>query len=142
MKRLILTVGLPRSGKTTWARTQTGVPIVSPDAIRYALHGQRYVQLAEPFVWATAKVMVRALFGAGHDVVIVDATNATRARRDEWRDETNWRLGFKLIPASAAECLGRAAAEGDLYIMPVIEYMAAKFEPVTEAEEPWEFIES
>ncbi len=33
MNRLILTVGLPRSGKTTWALEQ-GWPIVNPDSIR------------------------------------------------------------------------------------------------------------
>jgi predicted kinase len=36
MQQLILTVGLPRSGKTTWAKQQ-GVPMVNRDAIRLAL---------------------------------------------------------------------------------------------------------
>jgi len=40
MKILILTVGLPRSGKSTWA-AKKGFPIVSPDAIRLAMHGMR-----------------------------------------------------------------------------------------------------
>ena len=40
-----------RSGKTTWARQQ-GVPIVNPDAIRPALHGQRFEPRAESVVWA------------------------------------------------------------------------------------------
>ena len=35
---LIVMVGLPRSGKTTWARKQ-GYPIVNPDSIRLAFHG-------------------------------------------------------------------------------------------------------
>lgn len=81
---LIVTVGLPRSGKSTWAKRQT-FPVVNPDAIRLALHGQRFYGPAEPFVWATAKLMVRSLFGAAHRKVIVDATNCTRKRRDEWR---------------------------------------------------------
>ena len=45
-KQLILTVGLPRSGKTTWALAQ-GYPIVAPDAIRLAVTGQRYVELTD-----------------------------------------------------------------------------------------------
>ncbi len=46
MKKLICTVGLPRSGKSTWCKTQS-YPIVNKDSIRLALHGQRYLQDAE-----------------------------------------------------------------------------------------------
>jgi len=89
---LILTVGLPCSGKSTWALQQTrryaspiyGSPIVCPDQIRLALHGQRFVAMAEPFVWAIARTMVISLFGAGHQKVILDACNTTRKRRDDW----------------------------------------------------------
>lgn len=134
-KVLIATVGLPRSGKTTWARRQA-YPVVCPDAIRLALHGQRYVDLAEPFVWATAKVMVRALFGAGHRVVILDATNTLRARRNEWKSK-EWGLFFKEVPTPAAVCHERALAENDEYIRPVIDRMAGQFEPLGDDELRW-----
>ena len=65
-KTLILTVGLPRSGKSTWA-AQTGWPIVNRDAIRLALHGQAYIQDAEDMVTAIETYMVKALFGAGNN---------------------------------------------------------------------------
>lgn len=123
---LLCTVGLPRSGKTTWARKQN-LPIVSPDAIRLALHGQRFIAEAEPHVWAIAKTMVRALFLAGHKMVILDATNNTRKRRDEWQSK-EWKTYFKVIDTPASVCLDRARAEGDEYIMPVIERMAAQYE--------------
>lgn len=135
-KSLVCTVGLPRSGKTTWARSQP-FPIVCPDAIRLALHGKRFIDLAEPFVWATAKVMVRALFGAGHDVVILDATNTTRKRRDEWRSD-EWGLYFKDVPTGAITCTARALAEKDEEILPVIERMAGQFEPLADDERQWE----
>jgi len=131
-KLLVLTVGLPRSGKTTWARLQ-GVPIVSPDAIRLALHGHRFEALAEPFVWAIAKVMVRALFRAGHYTVIVDACNNTRKRRDEWRSD-EWALSFMRIETSTEECLRRADAEHDDYIIPIIKRMSDQFEPIADDE--------
>ena len=134
-KLLICTVGLPRSGKTTWARTQP-YPIVCPDAIRYALHGQRYVQQAEPFVWATTKVMVRAMFGAGHSTVILDACNNSIERRQEWLS-AEWDTAFKVIETSAEECLSRALAENDQYIIPIIQRMAASYQPLTEAEIRW-----
>lgn len=125
---LIATVGLPRSGKTTWAKKQE-LPIVCPDAIRYALHGERYIQLAEDFVWATAKVMVRALFLAGHETVILDATNITKRRRDAWVSP-DWSLAFAPIPTSERVCLKRAKEEGDTYIIPIIKKMAKEFEPL------------
>lgn len=125
-KILIAMVGLPRSGKTTWARRQS-YPVVSPDSIRLAMHGQRFASRAEPLVWATAKVMVRALFLAGHRHVILDATNTTEARRKEWRCD-EWATFWKVIDTSADVC--RSRAEGDAEILPVIDRMAAGYEPL------------
>jgi len=126
-------VGLPRSGKTTRAK-ESGFPIASPDAIRYALHGQRFVRESEPMVWAIAKYMVAALFLAGHNDVVLDATNTTRKRRDEWKSD-RWRRRFVLVPTPREVCIERAKAEGDEYIIPIIEKMSDQFEPVGEDEE-------
>jgi predicted kinase len=142
-KMLICTVGLPRSGKSTWARSQA-YPIVNPDAIRLAIHGQAFVGLAERFVWATVHAMVRALFLAGHDRVILDATNTTRKRRDEWRTD-EWATFFKVFDADADECRRRLLAEaGDGEIsetqhglLKAIERMAGQFEPLQDDEERW-----
>lgn len=132
-KKLILTVGLPRSGKSTAARSLAAkilAPIVNPDAIRLAVHGQRFSAEAEPLVWFAAKVMVRALFRAGHDTVILDATNTTRKRRDEWKSE-EWRRDYLQITTSKLTCVQRASAEGDVEIIPVIERMAHGFEELS-----------
>lgn len=130
-KTLILTCGLPRSGKTTWARKQ-GVPIVSPDSIRLALHGQRFLKEAEPMVWTMAAYMAKALFLAGHEKVIVDATNVTAKRREFWLEKFPSTEGYKvdlLIESTAPEvCIERARAEGDETIIPVIERMAAEWD--------------
>lgn len=133
-KTLILTVGLPRSGKTTWARQQ-GIPIVNPDSIRLSLHGRRYEKLAESFVWAIAKIMVRSLFLAGHNKVIVDATHVTRKAREQWYKEGNWLVTYKVFNTSKEECLARARAEGDEEIIPIIERMATQYEPLHPDEE-------
>lgn len=130
---LICCVGIPRSGKTTWAKQQA-FPVMNPDSIRLALHGQRFAANAEPMVWAIAKVMVRSLFGAGHKTVIVDATNTTKKRRDEWQS-WEWGTFFKVFDTSKEECLRRA--EGDAEILPVIERMHAAFEPLTDGERRW-----
>jgi len=127
-RTLICMVGLPRSGKTTSARGMR-YPIVNPDSIRLALHGARFISLAEPFVWAIAKVMVRALFLAGHITVILDATNTTRKRREEWMSD-DWSTEFAVVPTSREDCIARATAMGDTEIIPIIEKMAAQYEMV------------
>lgn len=132
MKTLLCTVGLPRSGKTTWALAFSkdhGCPIVNPDSIRLAIHGQRFIGQAEPFVWATAQAMVASLFIAGHDSIIVDATHTTRKRREIWKSK-DWRTLFVMIDTPKSVCLERAT--GDAEIVPVIERMAAQWEPLSE----------
>ncbi|CAA9472311.1 MAG: GH25, partial [uncultured Rubrobacteraceae bacterium] len=65
--------GLQRVG---WTR-------IEPDAFRKALHGGAFFSPAEPIVWASAELAVRALLLGGH-AVLVDATNTTRRRRAGW----------------------------------------------------------
>lgn len=127
--KLILTVGLPRSGKSTWAVAQ-GVPVVSPDAIRLAIHGQPFIPQAEVLVWGIAKVMVRALFLAGHSTVIVDATNGTVERRATWKS-SSWVRTYEVFDTPQDECVKRAHATSQEYLVPVIEEMVAKWEPLS-----------
>jgi predicted kinase len=118
---LIVTVGLPRSGKSTWAK-KMDVPIVCPDYIRLALHGRPYLEDAEPWVWAMTKTMVKALFMAGHYVVILDAANGTMKRRADWINPM-WHRVFKIIPTDSATCIQRARATGRLDLIPIIDRM-------------------
>jgi predicted kinase len=129
---LLMTVGLPRSGKSTWV-SQQPFPIVNPDSIRLALHGQPFIGLAEGFVWAIAKVMVRALFISGHTTVILDATNTTRNRRDEWKSNS-WIRKFQIFDTSEEECERRARDGDKLYLVSVIRQMAENYEPIEEDE--------
>lgn len=131
-KILRIAVGLPRSGKSTWARW-CGDPIVCPDAIRLALHGQRFVEELDPKVWEMAYIMARALFLAGHDEVTVDATNTTKKRRLPWiekfKDIAEIRCNW--IDTPKDECLKRAVETDRMDLIPVIEKMSAQFETPT-----------
>lgn len=134
-KLLIATVGLPYSGKSTWAVSQPWT-VVSPDAIRLALHGQRFCREAEPMVWVIAKLMVRSLFLAGHSVVVLDATNLQRKYRDDWKSP-DWDLRFKAILTPLEYCLERAQRADDQYILPIISRMAETQEPLGDDERQW-----
>lgn len=124
--QLFMTVGLPYSGKSSWAKS-TGYPIVCPDEVRYAMHGHRYIQEAEPMVWAISKIMVKALFLAGHAKVVLDATNTTAKRRDEWKDSM-WIRRYVVCDISKLSCGIRAQQNDDDYILPIIDRMAAQLE--------------
>jgi predicted kinase len=142
-RALVLMMGLPYSGKTTWVRAaalmSNSTAVVSPDAIRGALHGQRYRAESEDMVWATARAMVRALFGAGHQVVVVDATHVSRKRREEWYRgfRGDVRVFVRTIWTPAEECLRRAQEAGDEEILPVIERMDGEWENPGKSEELW-----
>ena len=129
---LVLTVGLPRAGKSTWAK-QRNIPMVNPDSIRLALHGYAYIKEAEGFVWAIAHKMVEALFIAGHSTVILDATNTTVKARQQWRSNM-WVREFVVFNTSASVCKQRALAIHRTDLLPVIDRMAEQYEPVTEEE--------
>ena len=125
-KKLIAMVGLPYSGKSTIAKGM-GYPIVCPDAIRVAIHGARFIPSAEGLVWAIAKIMVHSLFLSGHDVVVLDATNTTKDRRDEWVS-SKYTTQWNHINTPKEECISRAKNAGDEVIIPIIEKMAEQFE--------------
>lgn len=133
--RIILMVGLPRSGKTTEAlkaHVETFGVIVNPDSIRIALHGHRFIPEAEPWVWAIARTMAHAVLIAGIDTVIIDATNNTVKRRQMWVDLAKGIEGCEVsavvLDTDADECKRRAG--DDSVIIPVIDRMAKAFEPI------------
>jgi len=135
-KTLIMMKGLPRSGKSTMARAmskKTGSPIVTPDEVRLAIHGQAFIPSAEKLVWAHVDVMVRALFG-NHDTVILDATNMTLRSRDEWRKPRLWDRVFLIVDTDPDECCKRAYMTNQKYLIPVIEKMHQYHEPITDDE--------
>jgi predicted kinase len=127
MNKLILTVGLPRSGKSTWSRG-SGYPVVNPDSIRLALHGHAYIGSAEPMIWAVAKLMTASLFKAGHDTVVLDATNTTVARRAEWLKPDEWEVEYRSFKTPTEVTIERAHLTGKPELIPVIERMAAEMQ--------------
>jgi hypothetical protein len=82
-----------------------------------------------------AQYEVRALFLAGHDIVIFDATNTTRERRDAWKS-TRWRRQYVTFNTDMETCIRRCSTphENRPDLIPVIERMAKNYEPVGDDE--------
>lgn len=139
--RLAILCGLPRSGKSTYARTlrhEQGFVVICPDEVRLALHGQSFCPPAEAFVWATCELMARSLLQTEH-AVLIDATNTTAKRRKVWLDMAR-SFGIDLeafvMETPVEECHERNefVRQYGSNALPrgVIDRMAEQWEPVTE----------
>ena len=78
--RVVLLVGLPGSGKSTWARQQTG-GVLSTDEIRLLLSDDATNQSIHPVVFATLRYLLRRRLELRQPVTWIDATNTTRHER-------------------------------------------------------------
>lgn len=79
-KTLVILVGAPGSGKSTWRRKWHGA-YVNPDAIRREKFGVQYDRQVEPAVWKIAYAQLEKAMGEGLDVCF-DATSLNpEARR-------------------------------------------------------------
>lgn len=135
--QLIAMMGLPRSGKSTivkYLRNELSAPVVCRDAIRLALYGERYRKEGEPMVKAMSVYMIKALFLSGHPVVICDETNYSRAARDAVRSD-DWDTAFYEVNTDPEECKRRAVATDQPDLVPVIDEMFDRYEPLGGDEE-------
>src|SRR5580658_10109488 len=80
MTRIILAVGLPGSGKSTYLKTLGAHPI-SSDAIRLELADDESDQTIHARVFATMRFLLKQRIELGRPVTYVDATNLTRRDR-------------------------------------------------------------
>jgi predicted kinase len=81
MNRLYVMVGIPASGKSTWARRHLpGWVIVSTDEIREELFGSAETRRDPKLVFGTAHQRIIQALRSGRDVVY-DATNTVPATR-------------------------------------------------------------
>jgi predicted kinase len=127
-------VGLPRSGKSTWANEHAhrlGATILSADDIRRTL-GVEWDRKLEPVVWRTFNLVVKALVLRGQNI-IADTTNHTRARRKVWvkmADEGLIHLEFVQFADPGEEEL-RRRCEDSGYPWKVVQQLRRDFESVT-----------
>jgi predicted kinase len=82
-ERIVLFVGLPGSGKSTYAAT-LGVPILSSDAIRLLLADDERDQTIHGRVFATLRYLLVQRLAIKRPVTYIDATHLTRAEREPY----------------------------------------------------------
>jgi predicted kinase len=78
--KLIITVGLPGSGKTTYL-ARLGVNAISSDEIRRLIADDPLDQSMNARIFATVRYLVRQRIAAGRPVTYVDATHLTSWER-------------------------------------------------------------
>jgi predicted kinase len=113
---LILTIGVPGSGKSHWAQnyqsTNTNVVIIERDLLREELCGSRQDFSKEREVTTTARLRAAEALKAGKTVIIAD-TNLVAKFRKEWRLlALSFSAGYRevLLDTPFAVCAERNAA--------------------------------
>ena len=77
--KLVILVGAPAAGKSTWRRQFKG-EVISTDDIRREEFGVQFDPRVEPAVWRLAHRRLARALAEGKEVCF-DATNTTRAQR-------------------------------------------------------------
>lgn len=80
---IVLLVGLPGSGKSTWLKSQN-IQAISSDEIRILLTGNAANQTVNKQVFFLLRMILRLRLRTGQPVTYVDATNLTRWERQQY----------------------------------------------------------
>ena len=133
---LIMTRGLPRSGKTTWSKKMVAanpeLGRVCPDDVRTELYGYPktlFDKSRDSEVWEIVYQRVGKLFAEGKREVILDATGIRQVDRDKWVARfPHIQIWVEEFDASKEVCIERAKKDGRDDLIPVIGYMAEQKE--------------
>jgi predicted kinase len=136
---LVVLVGAPASGKSTWARRNArGAVVIGQDELIDAITPTGFDHAYRPVYAAAEDAIARSALREGH-TVIVDRTNRTRAHRKRWLGiarETACPAVAVQMDATAEECRERNASRtGHRRLSDErMRRMLAAFEPVAEGE--------
>lgn len=129
--RLVLTVGLPGSGKSTYLEL-LGVNAISSDAVRHLLADNRGDQSIHAQVFETVRHLVRQRLVVQRAVTYIDATHLTRAERAPYvqiADVFLAEVDVLWFDVPLEICLQRNARRTIPVPPEAIRQMATRFEP-------------
>lgn len=119
-KEIILTIGLPGSGKSTYVdnnfiKTKAGYQILCLDDIRLAM-GDVFNRKTEDIIIAMHNIMARAFMERGLNI-IVDSTNISKKVVSYWQelaDEYGYSIKGIFFDISVEECMRRKCGKNKL----------------------------
>ncbi len=129
-------VGLPGSGKSTWAERQ-GVGVLSSDAVRALLTGDAEDQSVNRLVFPTLRYLLAMRMKAGAEATILDATSLTPKERKSWIKAVELLGGEAealFFDTPLAVCKARNAARSRVVPDEVMDRFAARLVPPSEDE--------
>ncbi len=132
----MLLVGLPASGKSTYAAT-LGTPVLSSDSIRLLLADDERDQSIHARVFATLRYLLTQRLEIHRPVTYIDATHLTRAERMPYLEiarEHGAEIEAVFFDTPLELCLERNRQRARQVPEDVLQKMAAKLQPPTEAE--------
>ena len=130
---VVLTIGLPGSGKTTWFKRR-GVTPLSSDTLRTILFDSITEQRYQSLVFSTLRSLLRARLIAKMPWNYVDATNLSPRERRQWirmAKDFGYEVHAVFFDVPVEVCLERNRKRERVVPEDVMQRMAAKLKPPT-----------
>ncbi|MGA7590621.1 MAG: ATP-binding protein [Candidatus Sulfotelmatobacter sp.] len=130
---VVLAIGLPGSGKSSWFKRHSVVPL-SSDMVRALLFDDIREQRFQDLVFSNLRSMLKARLIAKRPMNYVDATNLTPQERQHWiklAKDYNYEVHAVFFDVPLEVCIERHARRDRVVPEDVMRRMAAKLKPPT-----------
>ena len=134
--QIILLVGLPGSGKSTWAQKQK-LPVLSSDEIRRLLLDDITDQRLNRRIFQVLRYLLKQRLEAGRPVTCIDATHLTKAERRPYfaiAEIYGCEVEAVYFDVPLATCKSRNRSRERMVPEDVLDRMAARMVTPAEAE--------